>query len=71
MISTASFDGHVTMYSLLGGGRSAHEEVDTCTKVHNIIFTCTCLPLKFGIWCFFSALHCLDFLDSTQPAKLP
>ena len=26
MISTASFDGHVTMYSLLGGGVSAHEE---------------------------------------------
>ena len=27
MISTASFDGHVTMYSLLGGGTSGHEEV--------------------------------------------
>ena len=26
IISTASFDGHVTMYSLLGGGTTHHEE---------------------------------------------
>ena len=44
MISTASFDGHVTMYSLLGGGTSGHEE-----PVEQVcVVQCTVVPLNSG-----------------------
>ena len=36
LISTASFDGHVTMYSLLGGGASSQEPVEEKVHVYTV-----------------------------------
>ena len=59
MISTSSFDGHVTMYSLLGGGTHVHEEpvAQVTHYIHVLDVYMICLVSQVNVYIYTKSIN--------------